>query len=175
MRNRGFEICKGYEDKNINLPIRKTKSSVGYDFEAAEDIIVPSIWKSIFSNMANFLKGTGEEQNSIKPALIKTGVKAYFQEDEVFILANKSSNPFKKGLVLANSIGIIESDYYGNEDNDGHLMFAFYNFFPTDITIKKGDSIGQGYFQKFLVTDDDKAQGIRTGGFGSTSKENEGK
>jgi dUTP pyrophosphatase len=149
---RGFEIAKGFEDKEINMPIRKTKYSAGYDIEAAEDCIIPS-----------FKKG-------MKPTLVKTGVKAYMLEDEVLILANRSSNPGKKGLILANSIGVIDSDYYGNPDNDGHIMFAFFNIKDEDIEIKKGDAIGQGIFQKFLVVDEDSADGERLGGFGSTSK-----
>ena len=149
---RKFEIAKGFEDKGINLPIRKTKYSAGYDIEAAEDVIIPS-----------FKKGSN-------PTLVKTGLKAYMQDDEVLILANRSSNPKKKGLILANSIGVIDKDYYGNEDNDGHIMFAFYNIKEEDVTIKKGECIGQGIFQKYLVTDDDNAQGERVGGFGSTSK-----
>jgi dUTP pyrophosphatase len=169
MRNRGFEVCKGYEDKDINLPIRKTKASVGYDFEAAEDIVIPSIWKTVFTNMGKFIKGEADYEG-IKPTLIKTGIKSYYLEDEVLVLANRSSHPFKKGLVLANSIGIIESDYYQNPDNDGNLMFAYYNFFPVECAIKKHDTIGQGYFQKFLVTDNDTAEGQRLGGFGSTDK-----
>jgi dUTP pyrophosphatase len=169
MRIRGFEVCKGYEDKDIILPVRKTGASVGYDFESAEDVVVPSIWKTVFINASKFLKGETDYE-TIKPTLLKTGVKAYYQEDEGLFLANRSSHPFKKGLVLANSIGIIESDYYQNPDNDGNLMFAYYNFFPVDTVIKKHDVIGQGYFQKFLVTDDDKAEGQRLGGFGSTDK-----
>lgn len=169
MRNRGFEICQGFEDKDINLPIRKTKSSVGYDIEAAEDTIIPSIWKTVFSNMAKFLKGD-KDYETFKPTLVKTGLKSYFNEDEALFLATKSSYPGKKGLILANSIGVIESDYYGNQDNDGHIMFAYYNFFPVDITIKKHEPAGQAFFQKFLITDDDNATGLRTGGFGSTSK-----
>jgi len=151
-RKRGFEVAKGFENSSINLPVRKTKYSAGYDIEAAEDCVVPS-----------FKKG-------MKPTLIKTGLKAYMGEDEVLILANRSSNPGKKGLILANSIGVIDSDYYGNPDNDGHIMFAFYNVKEEDIEIKKGDAIGQGIFQKFLTTDEDIATGERTGGFGSTSK-----
>jgi len=170
MKNRGFEVCKGFEDKDIILPIRKTKNSVAYDLEAAEDTIIPSIWKTVFSNMGKFLKGENNH-DAFKPTLVKTGLKAYFNEDEALFLATKSSYPFKKGLMLANSIGIIESDYYGNEDNDGHIMFAYYNFLPVDVTIKKHEAAGQAFFQKFLVADDDNATGVRTGGFGSTSKE----
>lgn len=69
---------------------------------------------------------------------------------------------------MANSVGIIDYDYYGNEDNDGHFMFAFYNFFDHDVTIKKGDAIGQAIFMKYLTTDNDSADGVRKGGFGST-------
>lgn len=149
---RGFEVAKGFEDKEINLPVRKTKFSAGYDIEAAEEVVIPS-----------FKKG-------INPTLIKTGIKAYMQDDEVLMLYNRSSNPKKKGLILANSVGVIDKDYYGNQDNDGHIMFAFYNIKDEDITIKKGEAIGQAVFQKYLVTDDDNAEGERIGGFGSTNK-----
>jgi dUTP pyrophosphatase len=152
MKIRGFEVAKGFEENNINLPVRKTKYSAGYDIESAEDVIVPS-----------FKKG-------MKPTLIKTGLKAYMQDDEYLMLANRSSNPGKKGLILANSVGIIDKDYYENPDNDGHIMFAFYNVKEEDIEIKKGDCIGQGIFKKYLVADGDVAEGERTGGFGSTSK-----
>ena len=150
---RGFEVAKGFEDKNINLPVRKTKYSAGYDVEAAEDCIIPA-----------FKPGQ-------KPTLVKTGIKAYMESDEVLILANRSSNPGKKGLILANSIGVVDSDYYENPDNDGHIMYAFFNFKAEDVEIKKGERIGQAIFQKYLVTDNDIAQGERTGGFGSTNKQ----
>ena len=152
---RGFEVVSSFSD--INLPKRSTARSAGYDFEAAEDTLVPSVWKL-------GLKGS----ENIKPTFIKTGVKAYMQEDEALFLYNRSSNPGKKGLVMANSVGVVDSDYYNNADNEGHIMFAFYNFFPMDVTIKKGERIGQGVFKKFLKADGDNASAIRTGGFGST-------
>ena len=149
---RGFEVAKGWEDKNINLPIRKTAHSAGYDVEAAEDVVIPP-----------FEKGC-------KPTLVHTGLKAYCQVDEWYMLANRSSNPGKKKLVLANGIGIIDADYYNNPDNDGEFMYAYYNIGDTPLEIKKGDIIGQVVFQKFLVTDDDNATGKRMSGFGSTDK-----
>lgn len=149
---RGFEIAKGFENKEINLPVRKTKHSAGYDIEAAEDTIIPAF------------------KLGMKPTLVKTGLKAYMQADEMLCLYNRSSNPGKKGLILANSVGIVDSDYYGNPDNDGHIMFAFFNVKDTDTEIKKGDCIGQAIFEKFLITDDDNAEGERVGGFGSTNK-----
>ena len=149
---RGFEIAKGFENQDIHLPVRKTKYSAGYDVEAAEDVVIPAF-------------KLGE-----KPVLVKTGIKAYMPEDEFLMLCNRSSNPGKKGLILANSVGIVDADYYGNENNDGLIMFAFYNVFDHDITIQKGDTIGQAIFQKFYTTDDDQAQGQRCGGFGSTNQ-----
>ena len=152
MRQRGFEIAKGFEDKDINLPIRKTKYAAGYDIEAAEDTVIPS-----------FKKG-------MNPTLVPTGIKAYMLDDEVLYLYNRSYKPKKKGLILANSVGVVDKDYYGNEDNDGHIMFAFFNIKDEDITIKKGEAIGQGVFAKYFITDTDEANGTRTGGFGSTDK-----
>lgn len=152
MKTRGFEIIKGWENKNINLPIRKTAYSAGYDTEAAEDTIIPP-----------FKLGN-------KPTLVKTGIKAYCQEDEWIMVANRSSNPGKKHLVLANGIGIVDADYYENEDNDGHIMFAYFNMSDKEIIIKKGEVIGQLVFMKYLPVDNDNAKGARKGGFGSTSK-----
>lgn len=80
-RKRGFEVAKGFEENQIHLPIRKTKFSAGYDIEAAEDCIVPAF------------------QPGQVPTLIKTGLKAYMQDDEVLILSNRSSNAKKKGIV----------------------------------------------------------------------------
>lgn len=149
---RGFEIAKGFEDKNINLPVRKTKYSAGYDIEAAEDCIVPA-----------FKAGQA-------PTLIKTGIKSYMLDNEFLMLCNRSSNPKKKGLILANSVGIVDKDYYENPDNDGHIMFAYYNIKSEDVEIKKGEAIGQAIFQKYYIVDDDNCEGERIGGFGSTSK-----
>ena len=149
---RGFEIAKGFEEKEINLPERKTRCSAAYDIEAAEDVVVPS-----------FKKG-------MKPTLVATGLKAYMQDDEVLYLYAKSSGFPKKGIVLSNCVGVIDGDYYENETNDGHIMFSIINLKDEDLHIKKGDSIGQAMFSKYLVADDDNATGVRKGGFGSTSE-----
>ena len=151
MKQRGFEIAKGWEDKGINLPVRKTKYSAGYDVEAAEDVVIPPY------------------KPGIKPTLIPTGLKAYCMEDEWIMLVNRSSGP-KKGVILPNSIGVVDHDYYNNIDNDGHFYSQFWNFKDEDLVIHKGDVIGQVIFQKYLLTDDDGAEGERVGGFGSTDK-----
>lgn len=151
MKQRGFEIANGWEDKGINIPVRKTKYSAGYDVEAAEDVVIPPY------------------KPGIKPTLVPTGLKAYCMEDEWIILVNRSSGP-KKGIILPNSIGVVDHDYYNNIDNDGHFYFQFWNFKDEDLVIHKGDVIGQAIFQKYLVIDDDNADGERVGGFGSTDK-----
>ena len=149
MRTRGFEVAKGWEGKGINLPKRSTKNAAGYDIEAAEDVVIEPF------------------KNGMKPTLVATGLKAYCADDEWFMLANRSSGP-KKGFLFPHSFGIIDSDYYGNENNDGHLFVQCINIKDEPLVIKKGDVIAQVVFMKYLITDDDKAEGVRTGGFGST-------
>ena len=152
MKQRGFEIAKGYENENINLPKRSTAHSAAYDIEAATDIVLPSF------------------KIGMKPTLIPTGLKAYMMNDEVLMILPRSSGPKKQGIVFPHSMGVIDSDYYGNIDNDGHIFIQCINIKDEDVIIKKGDKIAQAYFQKFLVTDDDDAIGERIGGFGSTNK-----
>ena len=151
-KKRGFEIAKGWENKGINLPVRKTAKSAAYDLEAAEDTVIPS-----------FKLGQ-------KPTLIPTGLKSYMQSNEVLMLFPRSSSPKKQGIMFPHSAGIIDADYYGNVDNDGHIMVQCINIKDEDVTIKKGEAIAQAMFQDFLITDDDCAEGVRVGGFGSTSK-----
>ncbi len=150
MKMRGFEIAKGWENKGINLPKRSTKHAAGYDIEAAEDVVVPA-----------FMPGA-------KPTFVPTGLKAYCQPDECYFVINRSSGA-GKGIVLANGIGVIDADYYGNSSNDGHFQVLVFNVLDHDITIRKGDRIAQVIFQKFLLVDNDAASGERTGGFGSTN------
>ena len=151
MRTRGFEIARGWEDKGINLPKRSTKNAAGYDIEAAEDVVIEPF------------------KNGMKPTLVATGLKTYCKDDEWFMLANRSSGP-KKGFLFPHSFGIIDSDYYENENNDGHLFVQCINIKDEPLVIKKGDVIAQVVFMKYLITDDDNAEGKRTGGFGSTDK-----
>lgn len=149
---RKFEVVKDeflkYNENEITLPKRATKTSVGYDFYSPIDAVV-------------------EAKDSL---LIWTNVKAKFNSDEGLILA-VTSGMGKNNITLANAIGVIESDYYGNISNDGNLGFRLHNFGNIPYEIKKGDKIGQGFFFKFLVVDDEVAPTeVRTGGFGSTNK-----
>lgn len=152
MKIRGFEIAKGWENQDIDLPKRSTTHAAGYDITAATDIIVPTF------------------QLGSKPTIIPTGVKAYFPPDECLLILNRSSGP-KNHIVMANGIGLIDADYYNNPDNDGHICILIYNTNDTELHIKKGDRIAQAVFQKFLKTDDDlTSTEKRQGGLGSTNK-----
>ena len=163
---RYFEVCKNYINQDgetsIKLPERSTKNSAGYDFYASENVVIPSIWKGLFRR----LLGKGKV---IKPTIVHTHVKAKMNANEYLLLANRSSNPSKYGLIMANSVGIVDSDYYSNPDNDGDIGFPFYNIFPWDIYIIKDQKLGQGIFHTFLKVDSERTpKKTRSGGFGST-------
>jgi rubrerythrin len=90
------------------------------------------------------------------------------QPGEVLYLYDRSSNPRKKGLVLINSVGVIDGDYYGNPDNEGHIFAQMKNITDQIVEVAKGERIVQGVFAPFLLADGDRAEGTRIGGFGST-------
>lgn len=187
-----FEKVSKFADVDINLPQRKTTGSAGYDFEVAEDIVIPSIFK-LWPKMENYDPNdynTGRacelfeeiigpisldyiaditKKTKARPTLVPTGVKCYLEEDTYLELAIRSSGPLKHWLIMGNSVGVIDSDYADNPDNEGHIYFQIINLSPFDIQLRKGDIIGQGIIKKYLTTDDDAATGKRTGGFGSTS------
>ena len=89
----------------------------------------------------------------------------------VLLLFNRSSNPKKKNLILINGVGVVDADYYNNEDNEGEIAFAFYNLSAIPVTIQKGEKLGQGMFTVYKdvtnYTDEDVEE--RKGGFGSTN------
>lgn len=182
-----FEKVSKFAEVDINLPVRKTAESAGYDMEVAEDIVIPS-----YSKMARMLgevispfiatdEGittrilTLEEMAAItktfgtKPTLVSTGMKCQLDPGTYLELSVRSSCPLKHWLVMANSVGIIDADYYNNPDNEGEIFFQMINLSPFDILLKKGDIVGQGIIKPYLTTEDDNASGQRTGGFGSTS------
>ncbi|MFK4567715.1 dUTP diphosphatase [Enterococcus sp. UD-01] len=156
MKQRGFEVISKYKEQGIVLPERATRGAAGYDFQAAETVTVPSIWQLQSQGIAP------------KPVLVKTGIKAYMAENEYLELVSRSSNPLKRFLMLANGVGVIDSDYYNNEGNEGHIMFQFLNFGYEEMVIEKGERIGQGIFKPFLLADEDRVENERIGGFGSS-------
>ena len=89
-------------------------------------------------------------------------------EDEVFLIFPRSSLAKKKGLTLANNVGVIDSDYFENEENDGEIGLLLQNFSEEVVEIKKAERVAQGIFVKYLKTEDDFIEEKRTGGYGST-------
>ena len=174
-----FEKVSRLAAADFSLPVRKTKNSAGYDFEVAEDIIVPSFYQ-LFNTMlanadpahTNSLEETAKliKEFKAKPTLVSTGVKCQLDEGYYLELSVRSSTPLKYWLVLANSVGIIDADYYNNPDNEGEIFFQVINLSPFPIQLKRGDIIGQGIIKKYEVLENDNAQGERIGGFGSTSE-----
>ena len=142
-----------YYDKTMyeeyDLPKRMTRHSAGYDFLAIEGF-------------------------TIKPGEIKkipTGYKATFGTDEMLMILVRSSMGFKYNVRMTNQVGIIESDYYNNIDNEGHMFVSLQNEGDRDFVVKKGGGYAQGIFTKFLICDDDITTNERQGGLGSTNKE----
>lgn len=166
------------------LPEYQTKRSAGADFFCAEEVTIKPIWESVFSVFGSKISNAfkcliGKEDNlderksiqsAFEPVMVHTGIKASMEEDEVLELYNRSSNPKKMGLILANGVGVVDADYYSNSDNDGEIMFSFYNILPWSVTVKVGDRIGQGVFKKYLRPEEGlRVKDVeRVGGFGST-------
>lgn len=180
-KTRGFEVIEAYRDQEITLPVRSTYHAAGYDIEAAEEIVLPSYWGALFKyalkQMGQWIHRSEDEgldldaATLLKPTLVPTGLKAYMLDDEYLQIVNRSSNPLKRRIVLPNSLGIIDKDYYNNAVNEGHIYVQLQNYGVKDVTIAKGDRIAQGIFTKYLLTDHDMG-GLseRVGGFGSSDK-----
>ena len=146
------QFAKDIDDGNyseIVLPYRNTKHSAGYDFISTVEIIIPA------QGMAK----------------IPTGIKVAMEDDEILSIYPRSSIGFKTGIRLANTVGIVDSDYYNNSDNEGHIFIKFYNPTDEDYLIHIGDKIAQGIFTKYLIVDDEEEiLTERSGGLGSTGK-----
>lgn len=177
-----FEKVKGYEDINLLMPERKTSGSAGYDFAVAEDTVIPSYYSLMEKLKASVSPSTQTltldemsactKVSGAKPTLVPTGIKCHMNKNQYLEISVRSSCPLKSWLVMANGSGKIDSDYYGNSSNDGHIFFQMINLSPFDIILHKNDIIGQGIIYEYCTTDDDNATGKRTGGFGSTSVKN---
>lgn len=135
--------------EQYSLPVRKTKYSAGYDFMAIESF-------------------TLKPNEIIK---IPTGYKAQYNEDEMLMLVIRSSMGFKYNIRMCNQVGIIESDYYNNDSNEGHMWIALQNEGVKNFSVNKGESYAQGIFVKFLTVDNEEIiKNKRKGGLGSTDE-----
>lgn len=132
---------------SIQCPVRKTAGSAGYDFLAPHDIVI-------------------KPHETVKLA---TGIKCQIDEGFVLELYPRSSLGFKYRLTLDNTVGIIDADYYNNENNEGHIQCKMTNNSDKEIFIKAGEGYMQGLFKEFFITKDDHATAKRTGGIGSTN------
>ena len=136
------------EYNEITLPHRATPQSAGYDFHILEDL-------------------------TLKPGEIKkvpTAIKANMNSDEVLMIYIRSSLGFKYNMRMCNQTGIIDSDYYNNEDNEGHIFIAIQNEGQETVNLKANDRFAQGIFMKYLTTDDEEEiTSTRTGGIATTN------
>lgn len=139
----------GFVDEfNTVLPVRSTKASAGYDISA----------------YGNHVIHPGEIKK------IPTGLKVSMPEDEVLLVIIRSSLGIKYNISLVNAVGVIDSDYYNNIDNEGHFWAILKNHGEEDFAINHGDRVCQGIFMKYGTTEDDNVTKVREGGFGSTGK-----
>lgn len=144
---RGFKVVSPTMRKSdhVHYPTRGSVNSAGYDFYADKDYTIAP-------------------NEIIK---VWTDIKAYMQPDEFLMLDVRSSMGGK--FMLANTIGIIDSDYYENPNNDGNIGIFLKNISNEVQHIKRDDKIAQGIFMEYLKIDNDKTTAERQGGFGSTN------
>lgn len=128
------------------LPTRATKDSAGYDFCIKEAI-------TLYPGQTH---------------ITFTDVKAQIDSGYVLEIYPRSGLATKHGAVLANSVGIIDADYYNNAGNEGNIGIALFNRSGNVITLEQGERVAQGLIKRYYVTDDDAVDGVRMGGWGST-------
>ena len=133
----------------IKLPVRATAGSAGYDFFSPVDITL----------------------NPGETVKIPTGIRVEMEQDWVLTCYPRSGLGFKYRLQLNNTVGIIDSDYFYS-DNEGHIFSKITNDSneSKSVSIQAGTGFMQGIFVEYGITVDDDAQGIRNGGFGSTTQ-----
>ncbi len=119
---------------SFSLPTRKTKNAAGYDFALLQDLKI----------------APGE---TVK---LPTGIKGLYGDGEVLLIIVRSSTGFKYNIRLVNQVGVIDSDYYNNPDNEGHIFIKIKNEGDKTVEFKAGDAVAQGVIVKFLTTDDDQ-------------------
>lgn len=170
-----FEKVKKFP--NARIPRRGTRFSAGYDFHAAEDVLIPSLVRLaarkyseenslLLSQIKDFLK----ENPPLRPVLVSTGVKVRLEADCYLSISARSSLPRNSLLMVANAPGIIDADYYNNSQNEGEIFIQLINLSPYDIIVKEGDKIAQGVIQRYVQASNDDSFGRRDGGFGSTGE-----
>lgn len=175
-----FEKVSRFKDSPVVMPKRGTSEAAGYDMYAAEDAIIPP-YSELYHNMQvsggtygtihtladmqQLTKATGS-----KPTLVSTGVKCKLDSRSYLKIVPRSSTPLKYWLVIPNSEGIIDADYYNCAQNEGEIFLQLVNLSPYPIKIQAGECVAQGIICRYGLTEDDQRGGLRVGGHGSTSE-----
>ena len=153
LRLRGFEVVcdnhRKHSNKEISMPVRGDNRSAGYDIKTPVEVKLQPNERTV----------------------VWTDIKAYMQDNEVLEIHVRSSIGIKKGVILSNITGIIDSSYYSNEGNDGNIGVALWNTSDKEVVLEAGDRICQGIFKTYLTTDNDVClSSKRIGGIGSSGK-----
>lgn len=148
----GFHVIKGANYLEVNLPVRQTSHAAGYDIEACEEMIIHPI---------------NSPDGGV--VMVPTGLKCKMKNNEVLKIYSRSSLGCKRNLMIPNNVGIIDSDYYNNENNEGHIYVPLINFGTAPVIVHKGDRIAQGVLENYKkFKEDKKPMKKRKGGIGST-------
>ena len=139
-----------YFEETLILPKRGTAFSAGYDFICPVDVFI----------------------EPGKKVLIPTGIKVMLDQDKMLNVYPRSGLGTKQDCVMANTVGIIDADYYGNPDNEGHILIMIKNNSKENVSIKQGDKFCQGIIVQYFVIESDEigVGAVRTGGIGSTGR-----
>lgn len=188
------KISKYANDDSVIVPTRKTMQSAGYDFYAAEEIVIPPFAENLeniflkhtkdsktqYENFDKFVEAEYPytldavaaitKQYNAKVPLVPTGIKCKIPDGYFLQLSVRSSLPLKHWLILGNGVGIIDADYYNNPDNEGHIYFQIINLLPVPIKIQKGECFGQGILLPYYAGQEEAVTTTREGGFGSTNE-----
>ena len=136
-----------YAAHGVQLPRRASSGSAGYDIAAAAPVTIPP--QAV--------------------ALVPTGLCVRMPRDEFLALHVRSGLAVRRGLMLANGTGVVDSDYVGNTENGGHILVALFNWGRASVRVERGERIAQGIFVGYRVVDEDQpGHAARVGGFGST-------
>lgn len=140
------DIVDAYD--NIKLPNRSTFGSAGYDFICPFTAIIPPK----------------------ESMVIQTGIRCFLDSDKVLQVYPRSGLGFKFHMGLANTVGIIDSDYV-NSDNEGHIMIKIVNNGTKELILEEGKAFAQGIITQFFTVEDDEEsqKQTRNGGLGSTN------
>lgn len=140
--------CGRDEYDKIMMPVRSTAGSAGYDIASPVNITIPAGCKRV----------------------IPTGLKVQVDDGYFMQMYIRSSLAIKKQIELQTSVSVIDSDYYDNPDNEGHMMIPVKNESGRPVFISAGERVVQGVFVRYGITEDDRAENKRLGGIGSTGE-----